>query len=92
MQDGTILKIIFWFMITLGFSITISHISESQKSEIPLPPQTEQISDNQQNVGVNNKSMTNNNPSYGWGWSDDYCLRNLKLKDGTIIRYPRCEF
>ena len=87
MQDGTILKVTFWIFLSIAFFIIIT-----------LPPQSEQNQEKMKGVGVKNQSMTKNIPngiytkSYSWGWSDDYCLRNLKLKDGSIIRLPRCEF
>lgn len=38
---------------------------------------------------IKNQSMTK---VKNWGYTDDYCLQKLRMKDGTIIQIPRCEF
>jgi hypothetical protein len=43
---------------------------------------------------IKNQSMTENVPDTrkDWGYADDYCMKKIRFKDGTIIKIPRCEF
>lgn len=37
-----------------------------------------------------NQSMTDNSVK-NWGYTNDYCLKKLRLKDTSIILIPRCQ-
>ena len=88
MQDGTFLKIIFWIFLSIAFFIILTLPTESIENQTK----------NEKTVGnshicdslkceINNQSMTKN-----WGWTNNYCLKKLYFKDGSIMQIPRCGF